>query len=82
MKASVEPQAFNAFASQFPGQIESQPVAGYLAELLPPSDELDLDGHKLQAIYVGQAAVLDSTIMWSPASDWPCAVLWSTVPAT
>lgn len=67
MKASVEPQAFNAFASQFPGQIDNQPPAGHLAELLPSSNELDLDGHKLQAISVGQAAVPDSTIVWVPS---------------
>lgn len=67
MKAGVEPQAFKAFASQFPGQIDDQPPAEYLAEVLPPSNKLDLDGHELQAIYVGQAAVPDSTIVWVPS---------------
>lgn len=67
MKAGVEPQAFNAFASYFPGQIDDQPPADDLAELLSPNNELDLDGHKLQAICVGQAAVPDSTIVWVPS---------------
>ncbi|KAF5003950.1 hypothetical protein FDECE_9539 [Fusarium decemcellulare] len=66
MKASVEPQAFKAFESQFPGQIDDQPPADQMAELLPPSNELDLDGHRLQAIHVGHAAVPDSTIIWVP----------------
>jgi len=67
MVASVEPQAFNAFASQFPGQIEKQPPAEQLAEVLPPNNKLDLDGHELEAIFVGQAAVPESTIVWVPS---------------
>ncbi|KAK5047189.1 hypothetical protein LTR84_006711 [Exophiala bonariae] len=64
MKASVEPQAFKAFSSQFPGQIDDQPSPENVAEAIPTSNELDLDGYKLKAIHVGQAAVADSTIIW------------------
>lgn len=67
MIASVEPRAFSAFASQFPGQIDNQPPAEHLAEHLPSGNKLDLDGHELQAIFVGQAAVPDSTIVWVPS---------------
>lgn len=67
MQASVEPQTFKAFSSQFPGQIDDQPSADNVAEALPANNEFDLDGHKLQAIYIGQAAVPDSTILWVPS---------------
>lgn len=67
MKAAVEPQAFDAFASRFPGLISEQPPPDQVAEPLPPNNTLDLEGHQLQAIYVGQAAVPDSTIMWVPS---------------
>lgn len=67
MKAAVEPQAFHAFESRFPGLIGEQPPADQVAEPLPPTNTLDLEGHQLQAIYVGQAAVPDSTIVWVPS---------------
>lgn len=67
MRASVMPQAFNAFASQFPGLIDNQPSAEHLAEPLPPSHKLNIDGYELQAISVGHAAVPDSTIVWVPS---------------
>ena len=64
MKASVEPQAFGACASQFPGQIDNQPQGEHMAELLPEDNKLNVDGHEVEAIHVGQAAVPDSTIVW------------------
>lgn len=67
MQASVESQVFKAFSAQFPGQIDNQPSVEKVAEVLPVNDELDLDGHQLQAIFVGQAAVPDSTILWVPS---------------
>jgi len=67
MKQSLKPKVLAAFAAQFPGQIDQQPPVEQAAELLPPSNELEVDGHKLQAIVAGQGAVADSTIIWVPS---------------
>lgn len=67
IKDSLKPEVLAAFASKFPGQIDQQPPADQVAELLPPSNELDVDGHRLQAIVAGQAAVKNSTIIWVPS---------------
>jgi len=67
MTANVEVEAFEAFASQFPGQIDRQPAPEYLAEPLLEGNRMDLDGYELQAIPVGHAAVPDSTIVWVPS---------------
>ena len=67
MRASVEPEAFAVFTRRFPGLIDDQPPADQVAELLPPNNKLELDSHELQAIYVGQGALPDSTILWVPS---------------
>ncbi|PPJ49639.1 hypothetical protein CBER1_02174 [Cercospora berteroae] len=67
IKQSLQPKALAAFSAQFPGQIDQQPPADQAAELLPPSNELEVDGHKLHAITAGQAAVENSTIIWVPS---------------
>ena len=67
IKQSLEPKVLAAFAAQFPGQIDQQPPPAQAAELLPPSNDLDVDGHKLQAIVAGQGAVPNSTIIWVPS---------------
>ncbi|USP78012.1 hypothetical protein yc1106_05286 [Curvularia clavata] len=67
MKDSLKPDVLAAFASKFPGQIDDQPPVDEVAELLPPSNELDVDGYKLQAIVAGHAAVENSTIVWVPS---------------
>ncbi|KAF2208273.1 hypothetical protein CERZMDRAFT_49837 [Cercospora zeae-maydis SCOH1-5] len=67
IKQSLKPNVLAAFSAQFPGQIDQQPAADQAAELLPPNNELDVDGHKLQAIVAGQAAVENSTILWVPS---------------
>lgn len=61
---------FKTFCSYFPGQIGIPPSLDHfssideLTELLPPSNKLEVDDHDLQAIYIGQVAVPDSTITW------------------
>jgi glyoxylase-like metal-dependent hydrolase (beta-lactamase superfamily II) len=67
IKQSLQPKVLAAFAAQFPGQIDQQPPIEQAAELLPPSNELEVDGHKLQAIVAGQGAVPNSTIIWVPS---------------
>jgi glyoxylase-like metal-dependent hydrolase (beta-lactamase superfamily II) len=67
IKQSLQPKVLAAFAAQFPGQIDQQPPIEQAAELLPPSNELEVDGHKLQAIVAGQGAVENSTIVWVPS---------------
>jgi glyoxylase-like metal-dependent hydrolase (beta-lactamase superfamily II) len=67
IKQSLQPKVLAAFAAQFPGQIDQQPPIEQAAELLPPSNELEVDGHKLQAIVAGQGAVPNSTIVWVPS---------------
>ncbi|KAM3421229.1 hypothetical protein BST61_g1636 [Cercospora zeina] len=68
IKQSLKPKVLAAFSAQFPGQIDQQqPPADQAVELLPPNNELDVDGHKLQAIVAGQAAVENSTIIWVPS---------------
>lgn len=67
IKQSLQPKVLAAFAAQFPGQIDKQPSIEQAAELLPPSNELEVDGHKLHAIVAGQGAVPDSTIIWVPS---------------
>jgi glyoxylase-like metal-dependent hydrolase (beta-lactamase superfamily II) len=67
IKQSLKPKVLAAFAAQFPGQIDEQPPIEQAAELLPPSNELEVDGHKLQAIVAGQGAVENSTIIWVPS---------------
>lgn len=67
LKDSLKPDVLAAFASQFPGRIDDQPPVDEVVELVPPSNELDVDGHKLQAIVAGQAAVENSTIIWVPS---------------
>ncbi|KAM0702652.1 hypothetical protein Q7P35_010083 [Cladosporium inversicolor] len=64
IKQSLQPKVLAAFAAQFPGQIDTQPPIEQAAELLSPSNELEVDGHKLQAIVAGQGAVPNSTIIW------------------
>jgi glyoxylase-like metal-dependent hydrolase (beta-lactamase superfamily II) len=67
IKQSLQPKVLAAFAAQFPGQIDEQPPIEQAIELLPPSNELEVDGHKLQAIVAGQGAVENSTIIWVPS---------------
>jgi glyoxylase-like metal-dependent hydrolase (beta-lactamase superfamily II) len=67
IKQSLKPKVLAAFAAQFPAQIDEQPPIEQAAELLPPSNELEVDGHKLQAIVAGQGAVENSTIIWVPS---------------
>lgn len=67
IKQSLQPNVLAAFAAQFPGQIDKQPPIEQAAELLPPSNELEVDGHKLHAIVAGQGAVPNSTIIWVPS---------------
>jgi glyoxylase-like metal-dependent hydrolase (beta-lactamase superfamily II) len=67
IKQSLQPKALAAFAAQFPGQIDPQPPIEQAAELLPPSNQLEVDGHELQAIVAGQGAVPNSTIVWVPS---------------
>ncbi|GAB7325516.1 hypothetical protein MBLNU13_g09522t1 [Cladosporium sp. NU13] len=67
IKQSLQPKVLAAFAAQFPGQIDQQPSIEQAAELLPSSNEIEVDGHKLQAIVAGQGAVANSTIIWVPS---------------
>jgi len=67
MRTNSEAPAFEVFASRFPGQIDIQPAPEDLAEPLSEGNTMTLDGHQLQAIYVGHAAVPDSTIVWVPS---------------
>jgi glyoxylase-like metal-dependent hydrolase (beta-lactamase superfamily II) len=67
IKQSLQPKVLAAFAAQFPGQIDQQPPIEQAAELLPPNNQLEIDGHVLQAIVAGQGAVPNSTIIWVPS---------------
>lgn len=60
ISAKFYPQAWE---SGFPGEIP-QPLT--LANPLPSNGLIDLDGHTLHAIEVGQADTHDSTILWVP----------------
>ena len=64
MEQQVQPQYYqSAWESRFPGQID-QPFE--LADPLPSSNELHLEGNLLKAVEVGQADTHDSTVLWVP----------------
>lgn len=67
MLDQLDPQFFHqTYDSRFPGQIDQQPPLTELVEVLPPSGELELEGHILQAVEVGQADTHSSTVLWVP----------------
>jgi len=65
MKQQISPKFLSqTWEAQFPDQI-AKPIV--LANPLPSNGEIDLDGHTLHAIEVGQADTHSSTILWVPS---------------
>ncbi|KAE8442075.1 hypothetical protein EG329_003883 [Mollisiaceae sp. DMI_Dod_QoI] len=65
MKQQIAPKFLSqTWEAQFPDQI-AKPIV--LANPLPSNGEIDLDGHTLHAIEVGQADTHSSTILWVPS---------------
>ena len=64
MEQQIDPKFFNAgWGSQFAGQID---MDFEIAEPLPASGEIYLEGHALKAVEVGHSDTHDSTILWVP----------------
>lgn len=67
MLDQLDPRYFDqTYGSRFPGQIDQQPPPAEVVKVLPPSGELELESHILQAIEVGQADTHHSTVLWVP----------------
>jgi glyoxylase-like metal-dependent hydrolase (beta-lactamase superfamily II) len=67
IQQQLQPATFDEFwAPTFPGQIDRQTEN---VEALPPSNEINLEGHILRAVEVGQSDTYNTTILHVPDLD-------------